>query len=140
MNRRFLPAALVVAAALAILFLQMRPGPASLPPDLAQPAPADRPVEGKSVREVTTQIHDGHVSDGARVTRVRQGERLRLTFTSNRPAEIHLHGYDLTLMLDADTPGHIEFTATHSGRFEYELHGSGSHGHAALGVVEVEPQ
>ncbi|MCY3691354.1 MAG: hypothetical protein OXI54_04515 [Chloroflexota bacterium] len=70
--------------------------------------------------------------------RVSQGDTVRLTFTSDEPGEVHLHGYDLTAPVSPEHPGELEFKATTAGAFGINFHvfaagnitGSGSDHHA----------
>lgn len=80
-------------------------------------------------------VENGWLSAGPDVVRVKQGEQVVLTITSNEADELHLHGYDITLPLVANTPATLSFTAKHAGRFGYELH----HAHREIGAIEVHP-
>jgi hypothetical protein len=79
--------------------------------------------------------------------RVVKGDTVELVFTGDEPAELHLHGYDITLDLKPNEPGKIQFTATIAGRFPLEVHrfGTGkktgrSHITRPLLYVEVLPR
>lgn len=54
--------------------------------------------------------------------RVSQGDTVRLTFTSDEPGEVHLHGYDLTAPVSPEHPGELEFEATTAGAFGINFH------------------
>lgn len=54
--------------------------------------------------------------------RVTQGDTVHLTFTSDEPGEIHLHGYDLTAAVSPDHPGELTFEATTAGAFGINFH------------------
>ncbi len=95
-------------------------------------------AERPAVVQITLQA--GHRVAGPEVVKVSQGEQVILRFVSDQPAELHLHGYDRHLHLDAGVPAEMSLLAEHSGRFEYELHGQGAGHHAVLGVIEVMPQ
>jgi hypothetical protein len=76
-----------------------------------------------------------------------KGDTVELVFTGDEPAELHLHGYDITLDLKSNEPGKIQFTATIAGRFPLEVHrfGTGtkagrSHITGPLLYVEVLPR
>lgn len=104
----------------------------------ATDTPAQPPPEPALTARV--RLQDGQRVDGPAAIRVSQGETVRVAFSSNAPAELHLHGYDLTVNLAAGETRVLRFVAEHSGRFAYELHGHHHGGHASLGVIEVLPR
>jgi hypothetical protein len=57
--------------------------------------------------------------------RVTQGEQVELALSSDQPAELHLHGYDLTAQLEPGVPATIAFVAKIAGRFPVEAHRMG---------------
>jgi FtsP/CotA-like multicopper oxidase with cupredoxin domain len=78
------------------------------------------------------------------VIRVQQGDRVEIGWTSDEPASVHLHGYDIELQLHPGEAAVMAFDAEATGRFPVELHGghaqdSGHHGGALL-YVEVHPR
>jgi FtsP/CotA-like multicopper oxidase with cupredoxin domain len=81
-------------------------------------------------------VKDGKRVSGPAALQVREGERVRLTISSNANDELHLHGYDLKLRIKAGEPATLEFAAARSGRFELELHKR----HTELGALEVYPK
>ena len=100
------------------------------------------PVPGNaSERRFSLLIHDGALEGAEETIRVEQGDAVTLEFTSDQPIELHLHGYDLTLDLQAGEPALLQFTASFSGRFPVEAHASeGGHHHGPLLYLEVYPQ
>ena len=80
-------------------------------------------------------ITDGWVTEGPDAIKVKRGDQVRLVFTSNQVDELHLHGYDITVQLEPNQAGVLEFTAKHAGRFGYELHKA----HREIGAIEVHP-
>jgi len=101
-----------------------------LPPGSAPPAPpaADTAVE--------LRISRGMLVSGPPVIKLVQGDPVNLRVVSDTADELHLHGYDLHLQLNADVPASLHFIASRSGRFTYELH----HAHQELGALEVYPR
>ena len=87
------------------------------------------PEEDESTIEVT--VSGGTVTGGGR-HRVPLGHTVNLRVTSDEADEVHLHGYDLTLDLEAGAPAVLTFDATIPGVFEAELHD------AAIPLVELE--
>jgi len=101
------------------LFLLLRPDPPS-----ANPA--------KRLFEV--EIRD----DGMRPEEVsvREGDRVTMSITSERPVEIHVHGYDLEREVEPGTKTELSLGADLTGRFPVEDHETGDD----LGVLVVEPR
>jgi hypothetical protein len=119
--------AIIVAAGIAMLaglFLLLRPS------GEVEPSPVG------ATREFALQVRDGRLATGPALLQVRQGDAVRLSVTSNRDDELHLHGYDLELALRSDQTAVLEFAADRSGHFDLELHEA----HAELGALEVLPR
>jgi hypothetical protein len=57
--------------------------------------------------------------------RVRQGQRVQLSWSTDEAASIHLHGYDIRASLEPGSPVVWEFEANAAGRFPIEAHGFG---------------
>lgn len=112
------------AAMLAGLFLWLRPDSVA------------GPVAAGGASAFALVVRDGRLASGPALVRVQQGEVVRLTVTSNRADELHLHGYDLQMVLHPEQPAVLEFTALRSGHFEFELHEA----NVELGALEVLPQ
>ncbi len=70
------------------------------------------------------------------VTKLIQGQKVLINITSDTADEVHFHGYDLSIELEANKAGEISFTATQTGRFEFELHSTKQ----TLGIIEVYPK
>jgi hypothetical protein len=87
------------------------------------------PEEDESTIEVT--VSGGSVTGGGR-HRVPLGHTVNLRVTSDQADEVHLHGYDLAVDLEAGSPAVLTFDATIPGVFEAELHD------AAIVLVELE--
>lgn len=81
-------------------------------------------------------VAKGQRVSGPDTIRVRQGEDVLLSVTSDHADELHVHGYDLHGKLLPGQPLELRFKAEHSGRFDIELH----HNDLALGALEVMPQ
>src|ERR1044071_7956703 len=106
--------------------------PISSPQSPPEEIPAPPPVAGS---------FDFVVKNGARTAgpvsmQAREGEDVEIKVTSDQPDELHIHGYDLHTPVKPGQPAALYFKATHSGRFEVELHKSGIN----LGASEVQPQ
>ena len=57
-----------------------------------------------------------------RFIRITQGDVLELVFTTDKSAELHLHGYDIYLNVEPGTPGVLRVDAKIAGRFPLESH------------------
>lgn len=102
--------------------------------------PAESARQAAAVAEVTQSV-DWVVRDGQRVSgpalvKAAAGETLRLRVRSNRPDELHVHGYEVSRVLPADHLIVLELPLTLSGRFDIELHAA----HQVLAVLEVQPR
>ncbi len=76
--------------------------------------------------------------------RVNQGEEVAFRVRSDETAELHLHGYDVTIPLEANQTSDVRFLANVAGRFPITLHepaasGGHSHRHKTLLYLEVYP-
>jgi hypothetical protein len=148
-----------VLAVLGGLFLFFRPHSAS-PPSItvaerAQPAPATpqpaasappqavavAPQQAVAPAPPSPEIFDlvirqGRLVSGPTVIKVHQGDDVILHLTSDAADELHLHGYDLHAKTRPGETVTLQFNATRTGRFGYELH----HANAELGALEVYPR
>ena len=80
-----------------------------------------------------------------RLIRVKQGDAVRLRWTTDRPIVLHLHGYDIETKVEPGAVAEMAFEARATGRFPVEEHkpnakGGHSHGETALVRVEVRPR
>jgi len=91
------------------------------------------------------KIEKGRVAQNMRLIRVRQGDAVRLRWTTDRPIMLHLHGYDIEKKVEPGTVTEMAFTARITGRFPVEEHkldarGGHAHGEAPLVRIEVRPR
>jgi len=97
-------------------------------------------------RELTfdVRIAGGVVPANMALIRVRQGDKVRLRFTSDRSITVHLHGYDIERRIEPGAMVELAFTARATGRFPVEEHRQGAQGHshadAPLIRIEVYPR
>jgi len=108
-----------------------------------QPGTASR----AQTRELTfdLQIEKGRLPQGKRLIRVKQGDAVRLRWTSDRAIILHLHGYDIETKVEPGTTAEMTFTARATGRLPVEEHkptaqGGYSLGEAPLVRIEVLPR
>jgi FtsP/CotA-like multicopper oxidase with cupredoxin domain len=98
-------------------------------PTATAPAAAPRPAATRIT------VRDGAPVGGVQKVEVQQGDSVRLTITSDRPDEVHVHGYDLEEAVGPGAPARFSFTADADGVYEVELHESGNQ----IASLEVQP-
>lgn len=147
MNSRALVFLAAGAAILSALFLLARP--AASPPAEAGPAqpaiaaasapraaPSTPAIPAKTVQQFALKVVHKKLASGPVVLSVQEGDAVAITIVCDQAEELHLHGYNRKLELQANVPSTLEFVADRSGRFEYELEHSG----IELGALEVQPR
>lgn len=82
-------------------------------------APPGEPVT------LTAELADGGVTVPEEAPEVSRGTEVTLQVTSDGPAEVHVHGFDEYIRLDAAGTGEVTFTADIPGVFEIETHDTG---------------
>ncbi len=120
MVARFAVLAVISILILGGLFLVLRPDPP------AASAPGERSFE--------LEIRDDGMNPEE--VSVREGDRVTMNVTADRPVEIHVHGYDLEGEVEPGETTELSFEADLTGRFPVEDHGT----EAELGVLVVEPR
>jgi FtsP/CotA-like multicopper oxidase with cupredoxin domain len=99
-------------------------------------APTQTQQQAPAPRVESIRIRDGKPASGkARTLKFKNGDTVRLRFSSNTAAEIHIHGYDKTADVPAGGSATVRFKANAEGIFEIEEHHSG----ALLAKLEVRP-
>ena len=91
------------------------------------------------------RIERGRVPADLQLVRVKQGDVVKLRWSTDRRMILHLHGYDLEKTVEPGTMTEMTFTARATGRFPVEVHtlkegGGKSHGEAPLVQIEVYPR
>ena len=121
---RNLVVVLVTLIVLGVLFVLLRP---------ESSAPESSDVGETQEQPVALAINGINMSpDEVSVT---EGDQVTLQIISDRPIEVHLHGYDLEEVVGAEEPGELSFEATMTGRFPIEDHNT----EAELGTLLVQP-
>lgn len=90
-------------------------------------------------RVLTLSIVNGAVAGAGDTVKVQQGNDLELRWSSDRPVELHLHGYDIEVKVSPQAPAVMSFKANIPGRFPVELHGQGPGHHRPVLYLEVYP-
>ena len=105
------------------------------------PGRAAEHEHGNAATEVA--IENRAVAGEQSVLRFTEGERVRVRWTTDEAAEIHVHGYDLFVELEPGKATVVEFDAYATGRFPVTAHGFGTagegegHGHGGEGDDEI---
>jgi hypothetical protein len=73
------------------------------------------------------------------VLRAKQGDRVAIEWTTDKPVAVHIHPYEIEQDLVPGTPSRSEFTARISGRFPIEAHYASS-GRKIVAYLEVLPR
>ncbi len=98
--------------------------------------------ELESIQSTSVDIIDNNVV-GDKVLRFYQGGRAEIVWTTDKPLEIHLHGYDVELTLGVGNDNIMAFDLFAEGRFPVTVHAhshsSASHERTLL-YVEVHPR
>ena len=90
------------------------------------------------------KIDQGRVPPNMRIIRVKQGDAVKLRWTSDRLVVLHLHGYDIEQTVQPGAVAEMTFTARAAGRFAI-LRGvprlGGGHSHEApIVTLGVRPR
>jgi hypothetical protein len=79
--------------------------------------------DSTSIAESTKiTFRNGAPVGGVREIEVAKGDPIRLEVTPDVPAEVHVHGYEVTMEVEAGQTAKLEFPATAEGVFEVEVH------------------
>ncbi len=84
------------------------------------------PQRSPAAQTVKFTITAGKRASGPDEVAVQTGEQVALEVTSDKPDELHVHGYDRSAQLAPAVPSTVGFTADIPGIFEVELHESGA--------------
>jgi len=90
------------------------------------------------------RIEKGRVPVSMQLIRVKQGDVVKLQWSTDRRITLHLHGYDIEKTVEPGAVTEMTFTARATGRFPVAPHipqTGGSHGHGdTLVTIEVYPK
>jgi FtsP/CotA-like multicopper oxidase with cupredoxin domain len=88
---------------------------------------------------LTFAIVNGALAGGVDTVRVQQGDELELRWSSDKPIDLHLHGYDIEAKVTPQASAVMAFKANIPGRFPVEPHGQDAGRHRAVLYLEVRP-
>ena len=99
-------------------------------------------VTGAKADELTFElrIERGQLPPNKRLIRIKQGDVVKLRWSSDRSIALHLHGYDIERKVEPGVVEEMTFTARATGRFpvqEHQARSGASHTHGAP-IVQVE--
>jgi hypothetical protein len=98
---------------------------------------------GEEIKRFELRIENNRLRDGNKTIRLKGGDVVEITWYADRPAVVHLHGYDIEITVDAERPQIMSFKAHATGRFAIELHGgpgTGGPRDTVLTYLEVHPR
>jgi FtsP/CotA-like multicopper oxidase with cupredoxin domain len=81
------------------------------------------------------RVSGGQPVGGVKTIEKRQGQTVRLTVSSDAADEVHVHGFDIEKPVGPGEPARFVFAADIQGRYEVELHGSGTQ----IAQIDVTP-
>jgi hypothetical protein len=88
------------------------------------------------VMHIDLVVAHGRLVSGPAVVKAKKNDHLVLSITSDAADELHVHGINLYLKLEPGQRASLDFVASRTGRFTYELH----HADLELGALEVYPR
>lgn len=102
-------------------------------------------VLAQELRVLEISIAERQLASSEKTLRVKEGEELEFRVSSDETAELHVHGYDLIIPLQAGETTATRLLATVAGRFPVTLHepvgtSGHSHRHKRMLYLEVHPK
>ncbi len=127
MNKNNLWFGLIGVLVLAGLFFLVKP----------KTPPSTSPTQNISqAKEFNLVIQNKKIVSGAETLQVHEGDQITINVLSDEADELHIHGYDKSVDLEASISAQLTFTANLTGRFPYELEKSKTD----IGALEVQPK
>jgi plastocyanin len=93
-------------------------------PTAPQPAPVQK-----------IQVKGGRVVGGLATIKAKQGDTVRFQVSTDKPHEIHLHGYNVAKNATTTKPASFQLKATETGIFEIEIEDTSTQ----IAELRVEP-
>jgi len=85
-------------------------------------------------------IHSDAPTAEPAVLTARQNDQVVVRLSSDKPLQIHLHGYDIEKDVVPNVVTPLRFTATATGRFPIEIHSKGPGKQRPVAYLEVRPR
>jgi heme/copper-type cytochrome/quinol oxidase subunit 2 len=90
-------------------------------------------------RVFTLEIHSDGPTVKPQVLAVSQNDQVVIRVSSDKPVQVHLHGYDIESDVVPNVVTSLRFTATATGRFPIEIHSREPLEQRPLAYLEVRP-
>ena len=124
-----------------VAFVLIRPTdekkePAPAPEQATETTPTKTQTAEAKPKPPTVSIRDGKPAGGVKTIEFGSGSSARIDVKTNKPAEIHLHGYDIEKPVQPGKTTVLRFEAKIEGIVTLEDHDS----KAELAKVKVSPQ
>ena len=103
---------------------------------LTKPKSNYNPQPNSQVKTFDLVVKNKKLVSGQETLKVTEGDQVTINITNDEPEELHLHGYDKSVDLEASKAAQLKFSANLTGRFSYEL----EHSKIEIGVLEVQPK
>ena len=97
------------------------------------------PADAAPPKVLSFSVVNGAVTGPSDTVKVQQGDKLELKWSSDKPMELHLHGYDIEVKVSPQAPAVMSFIANIPGRFPIEQHGQAPGHHRPVLYLEVHP-
>jgi plastocyanin len=81
------------------------------------------------------QVKGGRVVGGLATIKAKQGDTVRFQVSTDKPHEIHLHGYNVAKNATTTKPASFQLKATETGIFEIEIEDTSTQ----IAELRVEP-
>jgi hypothetical protein len=91
-------------------------------------------------RDFELDIHVEGSTGIPRVLTASQNDQVVVRLHSDKPVQVHLHGYDIESNVVPKVVASLRFTATATGRFPIEIHSREAHKRQPLAYLEVRPR
>lgn len=100
---------------------------------------AGAPAGAGQADALSVELRAGEVFGDTDTFRFKEGDEIRIRWTSDETVELHLHGYNLTATPGPGVPAMMAFTGTATGRFPVTRHAAGGDHHTLL-YIEIHPR
>ncbi len=96
--------------------------------------PTTTPVPTPAILNFAMAINGKTMTPAATIKAVK-GRTIKLTFTTDKDEEVHLHGFDRMFTCKAGRPQSQTFVADRTGAFEIEIETTSTH----IGELDINP-
>ena len=88
-------------------------------------------------RRFELRIENGRIADNVKTVQVQRDDVVEFSWSSDRRTDVHLHGYNIEVVVNPGQTQVMAFRARATGRFPIEAHGTR---HTVLFYLEVHPR